>query len=344
MIKVFIIDDSVLVRNSFKKILRGLEDIEVLGEADNPVDAFTEFKKVGLPDVFILDIEMPKMDGLTFLRKINVQRPTPVIMCSTLVTKGSAALLEALSLGAFAIIAKPKVGVSSFINDYKEDVLEYIRSAAKAKIRVSADVKKTNTPNITKTFNHKPSTKIIAIGSSTGGVQVIEEILTNLQKNHPPILIVQHMPLGFTANFATRLDGICENSHVVEAQEGDILKTDRVYIAPGAMHMEVVKEGLYFVIRLKDFPRVDFHKPSITVFLTSISKVAKENATAFILTGMGVDGAAGLLKMREVGSKTYCQNEQTSTVYGMPKAAVGVGAVISELSIFDITKTINGTR
>jgi len=344
MINVFIIDDSVLVRNSFKKILTNLEDIHILGEANNPVDAFTEFKKVGLPDVFILDIEMPKMDGLTFLRKINAQRPTPVIMCSTLVTKGSHALLEALSLGAFAIIAKPTVGVSSFINDYKEEVLEYIRSAAKAKVKFSTLAKKSNTANESKNFDHKPSSKIIGIGSSTGGVQVIEEILTNLQKDHPPILIVQHMPIGFTNNFATRLNGLCENSNVIEAQEGDILKTNRVYIAPGDKHMEVFKEGLYFVIRLRDFPKVDFHKPSITVFFTSISKIAAANATAFVLTGMGVDGAAGLLKMRNVGSKTYCQNEQTCTVYGMPKAAVTAGAVISELSIFDITKTINGTR
>ena len=344
MINVFLIDDSVLVRNSFKKILTGLSDIHILGEANNPVDAFTEFKKVGLPDVFILDIEMPKMDGLTFLRKINVQRPTPVIMCSTLVTKGSNALLEALSLGAFAIIAKPTVGVSSFINDYKEEVLEYIRTAAKAKVKFSTLAKKSNTINAAKNFDHKPSSKIIGIGSSTGGVQVIEEILTNLQKDHPPILIVQHMPVGFTNNFATRLNGLCENSNVIEAEEGDILKTNRVYIAPGDKHMEVFKEGLYFVIRLKDFPKVDFHKPSITVFFTSISKIAKENATAFVLTGMGVDGASGLLKMRNVGSKTYCQNEQTCTVYGMPKAAVTAGAVLSELSIFDITKTINGTR
>jgi len=344
MIKVFIIDDSMAVRNGFRRILTGVEDIQILGEAINPVDAFLEFKKVGLPDVFILDIEMPKMDGLTFLRKINEQRPTPVIMCSTLLRKGSNALLEALSLGAFAIIEKPELNVKDFLNDYKETVLSYIRAAAGAKIQYTNTIKKEIIEQSKKELSHKPSSKMIAIGASTGGVQVLEEVLTNLQANHPAILIVQHMPVGFTESFAKRLNNLCKNSEVTEAKDGDELKTNRIYISPGNLHMEVNKEGLYYIIRLRDFPKVDFHKPSVTVLLSSVSKCAAENATGFVLTGMGVDGAKGLLKMKEKNSKTYVQNEQTSTVYGMPKAAVELGAANKELSIFEIIKTINGTR
>lgn len=345
MIKVFLIDDSIAVRSGFKKILTGVEDIQILGEANNPVDAFEEFKKVGLPDVFILDIEMPKMDGLTFLKKINEQRPTPVIMCSTLLSKGSSALLDALSLGAFEVIEKPKLNVKDFLNEYKETVLAYIRAASKAKIHFQKNTTTKDKENINKIVtSSRPSSKIIAIGASTGGVQVIEEILTNMKAEHPAIVIVQHMPSGFTKTFASRLNGLCAHSEVVEAQDGDVLKMGKVYISPGDLHMEVVKEGFTYVIRLRDFPRVDFHKPSVTVLLSSVSKIAKSNAVGFVCTGMGVDGAKGLLKMKEAGSKTYCQNEKTSTVYGMPKAAVEAGAVDRELSIFEIIKTIHEIR
>ena len=344
MIKVFIIDDSIAVRSGFKNILKDVEDIEVLGEANNPVDAFTEFKRVGLPDVFILDIEMPKMDGLTFLKKINEQRPTPVIMCSTLLTKGSTAMLDALRLGAFEVIEKPKLQVKDFLNEYKDQVLAYIRAAANAKIHFRAEVK-TNIVDVSqKITSSKPSSKIIAIGASTGGVQVLEEILTNLQADHPAIVIVQHMPSGFTNTFAIRLNGLCKHSEIIEAKDGETLRIGKVYISPGDVHMEVKKEGFQYVICLKDFPKVDFHKPSVTVLLSSVSKIANTNAVGFVLTGMGVDGAKGLLKMKEVGSKTYVQNEKTCTVYGMPKAAVDMNAVDKELSIFEIIKTINGTR
>jgi len=345
MIKVFLIDDSISVRNGFKNILDNNKDIMILGEANNPIDAFSEFKKVGLPDVFILDIEMPKMDGLTFLKKINTQRPTPTIMCSTLLAKGSDALLEALSLGAFSIIEKPKTKVKDFLNEYKDNVIAQIKAASKAHIKY----KKDNSKNIKikkeittkENLSHISSTKIIAIGSSTGGVQVLEEILTDLQPSHPAIVIVQHMPMGFTNSFAKRLNGLCKNSLIVEATDNNELKTNTIYIAPGDKHVEVVKEGFIYVIKLKDFPRVDFHKPSATVLLTSVSKIANSNAVGFILTGMGVDGAKGLLAMKNSGSQTYSQDEETSTVYGMPKAAVDLGASMKELSIVDITKTIN---
>ncbi len=344
MIKVFIIDDSITVRNGFRSILSGRHDIIILGEANNPIDAFSVFKTTGLPDVFILDIEMPKMDGLTFLKKINEQRPTPTIMCSTLLAKGSDALLEALSLGAFSIIEKPKIQVKDFLNKYKDDLLLNIKAAAKAKISYKNSIKKINDEEVKNKLTFRSSSKIIAIGSSTGGVQVLEEILTNLKEGHPAIVIVQHMPTGFTANFATRLNNLCKNSKIVEAQDNDSLKTNTVYIAPAEKHMEVEKKGFVYIVKLKDFPKVDFHRPSVTVLLTSISKVAKSNSLGFVLTGMGIDGAKGLLLMNKAGSKTYTQNEQTCTVYGMPKAAVEIGASQKELSVFEITQTINETR
>ena len=342
MIKVFIIDDSLAVRIGFKQILSGLDDIEILGEANNPVDAFTVFKKVGMPDVFILDIEMPKMDGLTFFRKLNEERPTPVIICSTLVTKGSDELVDALSLGAISVIEKPKVKVKDFLNEYKDEVLANVRAAAKAKVKFNIPIKDRNKIVQKNTQNKKPSNKIIAIGSSTGGVQVIEEILTNIKNpNHPAMVIVQHMPIGFTESFARRLNGLCKNSEVVEAKDGDVLTNGKVFIAPGAIHMEVKKDKLDYKISLKDFPKVNSHKPSVNVLLTSVAKEFKSNAIGFILTGMGDDGAKGLLLMREAGAKTYAQNEKTATVYGMPKVAVDIGATDMTLSIFEIIKKIN---
>jgi len=184
----------------------------------------------------------------------------------------------------------------------------------------------------------------VAIGSSTGGVQVLEEIITHLRPNHQGIMIVQHMPAGFTASFAKRLNDISPNSEVLEAQEGDIVMNGRVLIAPGDKHMEIKKEGLKYVVALKDYPRVNSHKPSVNVLMASVAKEVKGNATGFILTGMGDDGATGLKQMRDAGAKTYAQNEQTATVYGMPKMAVLSGGTDTTLSIFDITKTINDLK
>lgn len=344
MTKVFLIDDSVIVRQGFKKIFADVSDIEVIGEADNPVDAFAEFKKVGLPDLFILDIEMPKMDGLTFLKKITEQRPTPVIICSTLVTNGSSAMIDAMRFGAADIVAKPKINLNNFFGEYKQELLDKVRAVANSKVSCNANVstktvleKKSSKPSM-------PSAQIVAIGSSTGGVQVLEEIITHLKPNHQGIMIVQHMPAGFTASFAKRLNDISPNSEVLEAQEGDIIMNGRVLIAPGDKHMEIKKDGLKYRVALKDYPRVNSHKPSVNVLMSSVSKEVKGNATGFILTGMGDDGAQGLKQMRDSGSNTYAQNEQTATVYGMPKMAVQLGGTDTTLSIFDITKTINNLK
>ena len=343
MIKVFLIDDSVIVRQGFKKIFAEVADIEVIGEADNPVDAFAEFKKVGLPDLFILDIEMPKMDGLTFLKKITEQRPTPVIICSTLVTNGSSAMIDAMRFGAADIVAKPKINLNKFFGEYKQELLDKVRAVAKSKISGNANV--TTQDKVQKSSKPTmPSAQMVAIGSSTGGVQVLEEIVTHLKPNHQGIMIVQHMPAGFTASFAARLNDISPNSEVLEAKEGDVIMNGRVLIAPGDKHMEIKKDSLKYRVALKDYPRVNSHKPSVNVLMSSVSKEVKGNATGFILTGMGDDGAKGLKQMRDAGSHTYAQNEQTSTVYGMPKMAVQLGGTDTTLSIFEITKTINNLK
>jgi len=340
MIKVFIIDDSLMVRNALYRALKGVKDIEIIGEANNPVDAFDTFKRVGLPDVFILDIEMPKMDGLSFLKQINTQKPTPVIICSTLVTGGSSAAIKALELGACDIILKPKINVKEFFNEYKNELLDKIYAANHSKVsfKPSLSTSLENKINIT---DKKIAKKFVAIGSSTGGVQVIEEILMHLQPRHQAIVITQHMPVGFTASFAQRLDSTVPNSKVQEAKNGDILYDNHVYIAKGGIHMKIMKESDNFVVRLEDAEKVNSHKPSVNVLFNSIAACNTKNVTAFILTGMGNDGASGLKVLRDLGCDTYVQNEKTATVYGMPKVAMELGAAKKAMSIFEITKTIN---
>lgn len=345
MIKIFIIDDSMVVRNAFIKLFKDEKEIKIIGEAANPIDAFEIFKKVGLPDLFILDIEMPKMDGLTFLKQINEQKPTPVLICSTLVSKGSSAAIDALRLGAVDIVLKPKVGLKEFFDEYKENLIGLVKIAARSKLKH----KIVPVPKIKKELSSKsidvsnPSKYIVAIGSSTGGVQAIEEIVTNLQPQHPGIVIAQHMPEGFTASFASRLNAIVPNSTVVEAKEGEMITDSKVIIARGGIHMEVIEEDGVYKVSLKDFEKVNSHKPSVNVLFESICKIAQKNVTAFILTGMGDDGASGIKKLKELGNKTYGQNEKTSVVYGMPKAAKLLGGLEKELSIYEITQAINIT-
>jgi len=339
MIKVFIIDDSLMVRNALVRALKDDKEIHIIGEANNPVDAFSTFKTVGLPDVFILDIEMPKMDGLSFLKQINEQKPIPVIICSTLVTQGSSAAIDALSLGAFDIIEKPKVNIKGFIDEYKEN----LRQTIKASVGAKTTYKKTTYKEVIdkQEIINGASKNIVAIGSSTGGVQVIEEIAMHLVPNHRGIVITQHMPEGFTKSFAQRLNKSVPNSNVYEAKDGDIIKDSTIYIAPGGLHMKVIAKGGHFVIKIEDFERVNSHRPSVNVLLHSVALSAKDKAIGFILTGMGDDGAEGLLAMRQAGAKTYAQNEKTATVFGMPRVALELGAAIKDLSIFEITKTIN---
>ncbi|MFA6143598.1 MAG: chemotaxis response regulator protein-glutamate methylesterase [Sulfurimonas sp.] len=340
MIRLFIIDDSAIVRHGFRKLLEGVEDITIIGEAENPVDAFAIFKQTGLPDLFILDIEMPKMDGLTFLKKINEQRPIPVIICSTLVTDGSPAAIDAMRLGAVEVIEKPRLNLSGFFHDYKDEFLAKIRAAAAARVKIntraSVDIPKTKLP-----ISTSPSKKIVAIGSSTGGVQALEEIITHLRAGHAGIVITQHMPQGFTKSFAKRLDQLAPHSIVHEATNDELIEDGKVLIAPGGFHMEVYGVGGVFKVLIKDFPKVNSHKPSVNVLFKSVAKSAGKNATGYILTGMGSDGAQGLKMMRDAGAHTFGESESTAVVYGMPRTAKEIGAVEKELLLTEIASNIN---
>lgn len=338
MIKVFIIDDSMFIRNSIKKILKTQKDISVIGEAANPVDAMNEFKVSGLPDVFILDIEMPKMDGISFLKKLKEQRPIPTIIFSSLVGEGNSKAMEALSNGACEIVKKPE-NINSI--DQSEFALEFvmkIKAAACAKNFKEISVKKAT---VSTTCNQKVN-KIIAIGASTGGVQTIESILLNLEAGHQPIVITQHMPAGFTKSFGKRLNNLCINSMAKEVKDKELLECGGVYIAPGDLHLEVEKlDSNQYRAVLKDYPKVSNHKPSVDVLFKSVAKELKENGIAFILTGMGKDGALGIKKIKDAGGKTYGQDEQSSIVYGMPKVAYEIGGVEKQVSIDEIVEIIN---
>lgn len=348
MIKVFVIDDSAVVRSAFKRIFEQAGDIELIGSANNPVDAFNVFKTVGLPDVFILDIEMPKMDGLQFLEMINRQKPIPSIICSTMVSNGSSAAVDAMRMGAVDIIHKPNQNLGKFFDDATDEFLDKVRAAAKAKVRFNANVatKKytLSQEEYGKNSALPASKKVVAIGSSTGGVQVIEEIVKFLKPNHPAIVITQHMPAGFTKSFADRLNSLAPHSEIKEASEGDKLLPGRILIAPGNLHMEVRKNGFMYEVTLKDYPKVNSHKPSVNVLFASMAKEVGSQGIGIILTGMGDDGAVKLLSMREAGARTYAQEESSCTVYGMPKKAVELGAVWESLSIIDIAHMINNLR
>jgi two-component system, chemotaxis family, protein-glutamate methylesterase/glutaminase len=336
MIKVFIIDDSILMRNSIKKLLKQDSDISVLGEAPNPIDALEEFKKVGLPDVFILDIEMPKMDGLSFLQKLKEQKQVPTIIFSSVAGTNSENAIKALEFGACDVVLKPTELGGFFEKEFSSEFLRKIKTAAISK---SIDSSKITISKIDP--NKKRSSKVIAIGASTGGVQTLELIFKNLHSNHPPMLVVQHMPVGFTNSFAKRLNNICINSTCIEAKGGEKLQNGTIYIAPGNLHLEIEKTENGYFTALKDYPKVSGHKPSVDVLFKSLSRELKSKGVAFILTGMGKDGALGLAKIKEMGGKTYGQDEESSIVYGMPKVAYDLGSVQRQVNIEQTITLIN---
>lgn len=348
MIKVFVIDDSAVVRNSFKKIFSKVEDITLIGSAPNPVDAFVVFESTGLPDLFILDIEMPKMDGLEFLELINKQKPIPVIICSSMASSGSKTAIDAMRMGAVDIVHKPNINLGLFFDENTQEFLNKVRAGSKAKLSFnskSSTVKYILGENeYAKNSAISASKKIVAIGSSTGGVQTIEELLKQLKANHPAIVITQHMPEGFTNSFAQRLNSILANSDVKEASDGDKLLAGRILIAPGNLHMEVKKVGFGYEVRLKNYPKVSSHKPSVNVLFSSMEKEVGAMGVGVILTGMGDDGADKLLAMKTSGANTYAQDEKSCVVYGMPKKAVELGAVKESLTIPQIANMINTLR
>lgn len=325
-IKVLIIDDSAMVRKIFTQELAKDPEIEVVGSAPDPFigrDKILELK----PDVLILDIEMPRMDGLTFLEKLMKAKPMPVIIVSSLAQKGCDVAFKALELGAAEVMGKP--GASYTVGDMSEQLIEKIKAVSKVKvskltekhkISVQADYQNRNA-SLLKTTN-----KIIAIGASTGGTEALKNVLIMLPPTMPPILIVQHMPQHFTKSFADRLDELCA-LEVKEAEDGDTAAPGKVLLAPGNKHMTLKRSGANYYVEIKDGPLVFHQRPAVEVLFKSVAKYAGRNAVGVILTGMGKDGAQGLLEMKTAGAYTIAQDEASCVVFGMPKEAITLGGV-----------------
>lgn len=324
-INVLVVDDSAMVRQILKHLIDQAEGMICAGTARDAYEARDKVNQLA-PDVITLDIEMPRMDGLTFLQKLMRARPTPVVMISTLTEKGAEATLQAMELGAVDFIAKPKLDIRSGLASYETEIIHAIESAAQARLqptRTAAPPKKSDIEDLPTLASTE---KIIALGASTGGTEAIKTILEPLPASMPAIVMTQHMPGGFTRSFSARLDGICA-MRVKEAEHGERILPGRAYLAPGDWHMEVIRSGANYVIQLSQEPPVNRHRPSVDVMFSSLAQSARQNTTAVLLTGMGRDGATGLQKLRSAGALTVAQDEETSLVYGMPKAAIDMGAV-----------------
>ena len=348
-VKVMIVDDSAVVRQVLSEQLNAIRGIKVSATARDPIFA-QRHMEANWPDVIVLDIEMPRMDGITFLRKIMQERPTPVVICSTLTEKGADVTLQAMSSGAVDIITKPKAGLRSFLEDSRTLLGDAIKGAAHAKMRqhmkhtnampskpkldASAVLAETPLKPLAKTTE-----RVVAIGTSTGGTQALERILTRLPRTAPGVVVVQHMPGAFTAAFARRLDEVCEVT-VKEAESNDRVIPGQVLIAPGTDHMLLRRSGAQYRVEIKNGPLVSRHRPSVDVLFRSVAQAAGPNAVGIIMTGMGDDGAQGLLEMHKAGALTIGQNEATSVVYGMPKEALKRGAVDAEAALDEIPEII----
>ncbi len=334
MIKVLVVDDSALVRKLLTEELNKQKDIEVVGTAMNPYIARDKIVKLK-PDVLTLDLEMPRMDGLSFLSKLMKHFPMPVVVVSSLTPKNSQNALNALRLGAVEVICKPGSAYST--QNITQDIVKAVRTASVAKFhKHTTHTAPVNAPKIEHHADDvklvHTTNKLIAIGSSTGGTRALETVLTQLPANLPGIVIVQHMPPVFTKSFADRLNSICR-VNVKEAEDGDHIQPGSVLIAPGNYHMLVEKNGARYYARIKQGPPVHHQRPSVDVLFNSVAKSAGINAMGVILTGMGADGAKGLLNMKEQGSYTIGQDEATSVVYGMPREAYQIGAVTDQLPL-----------
>ncbi len=328
-IKVLCVDDSALIRSVMTEIINSQPDMTVVGTAADPLVA-RDLIKVTNPDVLTLDVEMPRMDGLEFLEKLMRLRPMPVVMVSSLTERGSEIALRALELGAIDFVTKPRLGVRDGLLNYTELIAGKIRTAAAARILPSrhsaAGKAATEAPQEALLRSPLLSTeKLIIIGASTGGTEAIREVLTPLPPDSPAVLITQHMPSGFTRSFAQRLDGLCRIT-VKEAEHGERVLPGYAYIAPGGFHMSLARSGANYVAHLDQEPPVNRHRPSIDVLFDSVAKHAGKNAIGVILTGMGKDGAEGLLRMKHAGAHTLAQDEASCVVFGMPKEAIALGA------------------
>ncbi len=334
-IRVLIVDDSALVRSLLTEMLRSAPDIEVVGVAADAHAARDKIKRLN-PDVLTLDVEMPRMDGITFLRNLMRLRPMPVVMVSSLTERGADVTLDALTLGAVDYLSKPKIDLAATLKDYHEELIEKIRAAARASVRALDPQRNTTFPAPARSADAvlpkadaptqlRTTDRIIAIGASTGGTEAIKEVLIRLPPDCPGIVITQHIPKAFSGPFARRMNDCCGVS-VCEARDGQQILAGHAYIAPGDRHLLVVRDGTRYVCRLDDGVPVNRHKPSVDVLFRSVAQNAGRNAIGALLTGMGKDGARGLKEMLDSGSQTIAQDEATSVVWGMPGEAVALGA------------------
>jgi two-component system, chemotaxis family, protein-glutamate methylesterase/glutaminase len=352
-IKVTLIDDSALTRQVLRQLLDAEPDIELIAAASDPLFAMKRME-VQWPDVIVLDVEMPRMDGLTFLRKLMLEHPTPVIVCSTMTEAGAPASVEALAAGAVTVIAKPRLGLKQFLNESARELIAAVRMAARANVKRLAarstahanplNVVAKNTadvilaaarePVLTRTTEH-----VVAIGTSTGGTHALEYVLTALPTVCPGLVIVQHMPPNFTAAFAARLDRSCR-IRVKEAHDNDRVVPGCALIAPGGKHMLLQRSGAQYYVAIREGPPVNRHCPSVDVLFRSVAKSAGRNALGIIMTGMGDDGARGLREMRDSGAHTVAQDEASCVVFGMPKEAIRLGGVERALPLDELPKVI----
>ncbi len=343
-VRVLIVDDSALVRQALEKILSSDPDIEVAGTAADPYIAAQKISK-SVPDVITLDIEMPRMDGLTFLKKIMSQHPIPVVVCSALTERGAQTTIQALEYGAVDVITKPRLGAPKFLEETRERLCQTVKAASRARVRqidpkslevapkLSADavLAKASSRAMIRTTD-----KVIVVGASTGGTEAIREYLEAMPLDAPGTVIVQHMPEHFTRAFASRLDGLCRMT-VKEAEDGDTVIPGRALIAPGNRHTMISRSGARYYVQVKDGPLVCRHRPSVDVLFRSAARYAGSNAVGIIMTGMGDDGARGMLELREAGAATVAQDEKSSIVWGMPFEAIKLGAANEVLSLSAIS-------
>jgi two-component system, chemotaxis family, protein-glutamate methylesterase/glutaminase len=334
MIRVLVVDDSAVVRRVLSDALSMAAGIEVVGTAADPYAAREKIAALR-PDVLTLDVEMPRMDGLTFLEKLMAAHPMPVVVVSSLTPASSAMALKALELGAVGVVCKP--GSQFSIPDVARDIVSQVRAASLAKVKTPTERKPRQVVSERPEQAFVTTRKILAIGASTGGPRAIEDVLTSLPPAGPGTIIVQHMPLQFTAEFAKRLNSLCA-MRVAEATDGEEVLAGKALIAPGGRHMLLQRVGATYVVRLKDMPAVNHHRPSVDVMMHSVAKAAGANAVGVILTGMGNDGAKGLLAMRTAGAHTIAQDEETSIVYGMPKEAAANGGASEVLPLDKIAR------
>lgn len=348
-IRILIVDDSASARQALSDILASEPDFEVLAAASDPYVAAERMRQV-LPDVIFLDLEMPRMDGLTFLRKIMAQHPIPVVICSTLVEEGSAASIQALEAGAVDLVAKPRVDTVHLLLESRMHICDVARAAAHARLRprrytdpLKIEAKLNADVIIPPPRRPRHATvltdRVVCIGASTGGTEALSAILTDLPPDSPGIVVVQHMPEKFTLAFANRLDGICRVS-VREARQGDVLERGTVLIAPGNHHMLLERVSRNYRVSIKEGPPVSRHRPSVDVLFRSAAQCAGGNAMGILLTGMGDDGAQGLLEMRQAGAFTIAQDEDSCVVFGMPKEAIVRGGAVKVLPLDHIAREI----